>query len=72
MKRYLLFGGYDYMAGGGWDYLVDSFDTIKEAKKVIYNQRRNFDWHHIVDCQIGKKIIEFEHCFDDIKEIKNR
>ena len=56
MKRYLLFSGDVYYPAGGWDDLVDTFDTEKEAHEFgreLY--KRNNNWFHIVDLELGRR-----------------
>ena len=55
LKRYLVFHGIDYEAGGGWEDFQDSFDTLEEAReKVQRTPKGTLDWWHIVDSQAGQ------------------
>ncbi len=44
---------------GGWNDLVGSFDTLEEAKNdAINNSHRCVDRYHVVDIELGKKVLE--------------
>lgn len=50
MKRYLLFCGFQYYPGGGWNDFEGDYDTTKEALSDIGEED---DWYHIVDIKTG-------------------
>jgi hypothetical protein len=52
MKKFLLFGGYNYYPLGGWSDFLSSSDTIEEVQKKLNNF--SGDWWHIVDTSTGK------------------
>lgn len=49
MKRFLVFGGYDYYPSGGWEDYQSAFDTLEEAKTFIQSPTSELDWYHVVD-----------------------
>ena len=55
MKRYILFAGYSYYAGGGANDLVTSCDTEEEAIEIgsrmcdISVEEGDTDWYNIFD-----------------------
>lgn len=54
MKKFLLFAGFPYDAGGGWCDFISDFNTIKEAEKIIHavdNKGRKYGWAHIVNTE---------------------
>lgn len=51
MERYLLFAGNMYYPYGGWNDLVDSYETIEDA--VEFAKEKNFEWWHVVDPSFG-------------------
>ncbi len=53
MKRYLLFAGWNYYPGGGWEDFQGSFETIEDAENAM---TRENDWHHIVDIQTSEMV----------------
>lgn len=57
LKRYLLFAGWVYYPGGGWEDFIGSFDTVEEAKAAIEGSK---DWAHIIDKETGEKIFDTE------------
>lgn len=64
MKRFLLFAGNQFENLGGWDDLISSFETEKDAmeagKKLIDDGDR--DWYHIVDLDTGQICSHFPIC----------
>lgn len=66
MKRYLVFSGASYYAGGGWLDFGEAFDTLDQA--IEYGQhclKHDFhDWYHIIDTNTGKIVnqVEGTHC----------
>jgi hypothetical protein len=60
-KQFLVFGGIDYYAGGGWYDLHSVHETaedaIKTAKQLVIEQTS--DWSHVVDISARKKIKSF-------------
>lgn len=60
MKRFLLFGGPTYYAGGGWNDFVSSHDTLEEAVEAadkLHEQVVNdWDWWHVVDASLGQTV----------------
>lgn len=47
IKRYLVFGGYNYYPSGGWDDFIDSFDDVSEAQACVL--KSNVEWWQVVD-----------------------
>lgn len=62
MKRYLLFGGNDYEASGGWCDFVDSFLSIKKA--IECEEEFRHQWYHIIDTQTWKMVAESVRIYD--------
>lgn len=54
MKRYLLFCGYTYYPGGGWEDFVGTYDTVRECILALIDTHS--DWYQIVDSQIMREI----------------
>lgn len=54
LKRYLLFAGQAWQAGGGWNDYQGSFETYQEACDAI----GDCDWFHIVDIYTGEETHE--------------
>lgn len=55
---YLLFGGLEYYAKGGWNDYIDNFGSLDAAKEEGFKKIKNetIDWFHVVDTT-GKFII---------------
>lgn len=51
MKRFLVFAGSSYYPLGGWDDMVNSFDTEKEA--LLFVTSIDESWYQIVDTVTG-------------------
>lgn len=66
MKRYWLFGGEVYYAGGGMYDFISGFDTKEEA--VLEASRRvassDIQWWHVFDTQIQEYVAKHSsaHC----------
>lgn len=65
MKRYALFAGRTYYPEGGWDDLVDTFDSADEAWERVRRDNRTavarhalppYQWHHVVDLTTGERV----------------
>ena len=60
VKRYLLFWCAQYYPSGGWDDLLDSFDSVEEAYKEIIKRNHPRDlWFgdfQLIDVQTGGKV----------------
>lgn len=59
MKRYLLFGGNVYYAGGGWNDYLGDFDTVDAAvasEKASPVTERPAEWWHVVDRESGEVV----------------
>ena len=56
VKKYLVFMFDDYYPGGGWNDFVNSFDSIEEGKKVIWDEKQ--DNSQIVDSHTGEIIFQ--------------
>ena len=57
---FLLFGGYTYYAGGGWNDYLGSYFTADEA--IIDGQAfmpDRIDWFHVVDLE-HDKIVHYQ------------
>lgn len=55
MKRYLLFAGDKYYAGGGWSDFKGDFHFCTEAMaalQAIVDPKP--EWWHVVDCERGR------------------
>jgi len=57
MKRYLLFAFYVYYPQGGMDDMIDSFDTLEEAKDRIRGLREHYEDYQIFDT-VSKRVIK--------------
>jgi len=57
MKRYMLFCGYYYYPGGGWEDFVGCYDTIDDAKTAAHKDR-SAEWVQIVDSTTGEKVYD--------------
>ncbi len=56
MKRFLLFGGYQYYPSGGMRDLRGDFDTLEEAEKAATRgesmiAESGYDWWHVLDTE---------------------
>lgn len=49
MKRFAVFAGDVYYPCGGWNDYRESFDTLDEARRYVFNWACRADWWHIVD-----------------------
>lgn len=51
MKRFLLFTGYAYYPGGGWEDFSGTFDTLEGAQMEATRLFREKvgDWAHVID-----------------------
>jgi len=58
MKRYLLFAGSLYYPSGGWDDLVESFDTVDECIAQAKANSYVMDWWQIVDTTTWQQVKE--------------
>ena len=56
MKRYIVFAGFDYYPGGGWDDFAGSFDTLSEAQAAGIADHG--DWFQILDTQTWELVNE--------------
>jgi hypothetical protein len=56
MKRYWLFAGSVYYPQGGISDLVDSFDTIEEARTAF--DESGEEWAQIVDSQSASIVLQ--------------
>lgn len=59
MKRFILFGGYDYYATGGFNDFLSSHDTADEAVKraeelMAKRLSDRIEWWHVYDAQLGE------------------
>ena len=64
VKRYLLFGGYQYYPSGGWHDFVTSFDDPKEAVAFASTSTSRtmtgtvgYDWWHLVDTETWEQVV---------------
>jgi hypothetical protein len=57
MKRYLVFTGDVYYAGGGWRDLTDSFDDLDQAR-LLASHLPDVRWGHVVDSTTMKIVYE--------------
>ena len=56
MKRYLVFAGQDYYAGGGWIDFREDFDDLESAETAARTiiVERDLEWWHVVDTSTGE------------------
>lgn len=54
LKRYALFSGDYYYPTGGWDDLVDTFDTLEEA--LAAHTVEEYTWFHVIDLTSGEEV----------------
>lgn len=58
MKRYLLFIGESFYAGGGWADFRGDFSSVEKAE-IVWEKREypdSYDWYHIIDAETGKVV----------------
>jgi hypothetical protein len=57
---YLLFGGLEYYARGGWNDYIDTCTSLEVAKKIGEQKikEEQIDWYHIVDTNEDKIVFE--------------
>jgi len=65
-KRYLIFGGGDVYARGGFKDLIGNVDTLQEVNQLIreiekdneldtlFNNNDRIEWYHVVDVSTGE------------------
>lgn len=53
MKRYLLFGGYQYYPNGGWEDFLGDYDEYNDIPEGICSGK---EWFHVVDTHSYKII----------------
>ena len=75
VKRFVVFGYNNYEACGGWEDMVDSFDTLDEAKKCgdekLSGYKKWEEWGlykkdnaSIIDLETGKEIGRRQEAWD--------
>jgi hypothetical protein len=69
-KRYLIFGGGDVYARGGFKDLIGNVDTLKEVNQLLreiekdneldtlFNNNDRIEWCHVVDVNTGEIVPE--------------
>ena len=70
MKKYMLFGGWEYYPAGGWADFLGDYDTLEEAVQGV--QDLNGEWFGIVDSESKEYVAratkkENEYCEDKIR-----
>jgi hypothetical protein len=60
---FALFAGEDHYPSGGWDDLVDMFDTVEAAEARAeqgWNNKEStpYDWYQIVDLEARRMVVE--------------
>lgn len=65
MKRYLLFTGMSFYAGGGWIDFRGDYDTVEEAVTAAATRSAINDdvWYHIVDATTRKVVKYIDGCY---------
>ena len=56
LKRFVLMGGSQYYACGGFEDYISSFDTMEEARESMnkwLEEKGEYHWAHIGDLETG-------------------
>ena len=59
VKRFVVFAGFQYYPGGGWEDFIGSCDTLEEARELrraTLEENYQYSWSHIVDLQTGEVV----------------
>lgn len=56
MKRFLVFGGWTYYPGGGWDDFVGDFENVEDAIAATKDPSSRNDWWHIIDSETKQEV----------------
>jgi erythromycin esterase-like protein len=54
MKKYILFGYDQYYPSGALNDVIDSFDSIDEAKVVV--EKNQYDFYNLIDRDTWKDV----------------
>ena len=55
----MVFAGFLYYPGGGWEDFIGSCDTLEEARELrraTLEENYQYSWSHIVDLQTGEVV----------------
>jgi len=74
LSKILLFGGVSYYACGGWKDLINSFDTLENAKAVAVQKMavEDIQWWHAIDLETGKCLEADGYCYGDDGYLQHR